>query len=430
MKIKIFNNWKIVGTIIFLILFYGHDGFSQEVTKVIKCERIFDGIDIKENITVVVKGNKIDQVGSNGNIKIPENALLYDLEGHTLLPGLIEGHSHVLLHPYNETSWNDQVLKESIAERSIRASVHARKTLEAGFTTIRDLGSEGAGYADVGVRQSIKKGIIPGPRMIVSGPAIVTTGSYGPKGFAEQVKVPLGAHEADGIDDLMKEVRRQIGGGADFIKVYADYRWGPYGKAAPTFTLSELELIVEIASSSGRQVVAHAASAEGMRRAVLAGVSTIEHGDGGTKEIFELMKEHNVALCPTLAAGDAIMQYGGWEKGSEPAPQRIVDKKKSFKSALEAGVTIVAGGDVGVFPHGDNVRELEMMKAYGMDALSVLRSVTSVNARIFEMGDKIGRIKPGMLADFVIVEGDPSMNLNDLRKVKMVVKDGEIVFEK
>jgi imidazolonepropionase-like amidohydrolase len=202
------------------------------------------------------------------------------------MPGMIEGHSHILLHPYNEVSWNDQVLKESQAERVIRAANHAKANLMAGFTTIRDLGSEGAGYADVGVKQSIEKGIIPGPRMLVAGPAIVATGSYGPKGFAPHVKVPLGANEADGIDALIREVRRQIGGGADIIKVYADYRWGPNGEAMPTFTQEELEIIVDVASSSGRPVVAHAATAEGMRRAAMAGVQTIEHGDGGTPEVF------------------------------------------------------------------------------------------------------------------------------------------------
>ena len=382
------------------------------------------------DITILVSGNMIVEVGKSGQVAIPKDAEYFDYPGHTLLPGLIEGHSHVLLHPYNETSWNDQVLKESVAERSIRAGIHARKTLEAGFTTIRDLGSEGAGYADVGVKMSIEKGIIQGPRMLVAGPAIVTTGSYGPKGFAEQVRVPLGAHEADGIDDLIKEVRKQIGGGADFIKVYADYRWGPYGKAAPTFTLDELKLIVEVANSSGRQVVAHAATAEGMRRATLAGVTTIEHGDGGTKEVFELMKERNVALCPTLAAGDAIMQYRGWKKGIDPDPQRIVEKKRSFSLALASGVRIVAGGDVGVFSHGENILELEMMQDYGMDALSILRSATSINAEVFELNDHVGKIWPGLLADLLIVEGNPIEELSDLRKVRLVMKDGTIIYHK
>jgi len=377
---------------------------------------------------VVVKENKIIACGNERQVTVANYSdfQVKKLDGQTLLPGLIEGHSHLLLHPYNETGWNDQVLKESEAERVVRATVAARKTLEAGFTTIRDLGSEGAGYADVGLKTSIEKGIIPGPRMIVAGKAIVTTGSYGPKGFAPHVRVPLGAEEADGVDDLTKVVRDQIGKGADVIKVYADYRWGAFGKAAPTFTLEELKLIVKITESSGRKVVAHAASEEGMRRAILAGVSTIEHGDGGTQEIFQLMQKHDVALCPTLAAGDAIMQYRGWKKGSEEPPARIKNKMKTFKMALDANVKICFGGDVGVYSHGTNARELVMMVEYGMTPLSVLQSATSLNADIFQMGEKIGKVKKGLLADLISVEGNPLEDIRVLEKVKLVMKDGVI----
>jgi len=278
---------------------------------------------------------------------------------------------------------------------------------------------------DVGVKAAIDKGVIPGPRLLVAGPAIVATGSYGPKGFAPHVEVPLGAAPADGRDGLTREVRRQIGGGADLIKVYADYRWGPKGEAMPTFTLEELRLIVELAAGSGRPVVAHSATAEGMRRATLAGVATIEHGDGGTPEVFRLMAERGVALCPTLAAGDAILQYRNWKKGEEPDPPRILQKKKSFRQALEAGVSIVAGGDVGVFSHGDNVRELEMMVEYGMTAAEVLHAVTSGNAELLGLDDR-GRIAPGLLADLIAVEGRPEVNISDLRRVRWVMKDGRV----
>ncbi|MGB5383720.1 MAG: amidohydrolase family protein, partial [Lutimonas sp.] len=280
------------------------------------------------------------------------------------------------------------------------------------------------------LKETIEKGIIPGPRMIVAGRAIVTTGSYGPKGFAEHVEVPLGAEEADGIDDLTKVVRDQIGRGADVIKVYADYYWGPEGKARPTFSEEELKRIVEVAGSSGRQVVAHASSEEGMRRATLAGVSTIEHGDGGTKEIFELMKNKGVALCPTLAAGDAILQYRGWKKNEDPEPEKIKMKRESFKSALAMGVTIVAGGDVGVFTHGDNVRELEMMVEYGMSPLEVLQSVTAVNAKVFQMENRIGQIKIGLLADMIIINGDPKDNISRLREIDLVMKGGKVYEDK
>jgi imidazolonepropionase-like amidohydrolase len=291
---------------------------------------------------------------------------------------------------------------------------------------MRDLGSEGAGFADVGVRDSISKGIIPGPRLLVAGKAIVATGSYGPRGFREGVDVPLGAETADGYDDLVRVVRSQIGSNVDIVKVYADYRWGPDGAASPTFTQDELETIVAVTTSSGRPVVVHAATAQAMTRAILAGVETIEHGDGATREVYKLMVEHKVALCPTLAAGDAIAQYSGWVKGVDPEPPRIRQKRQSFKAALAAGVTICFGGDVGVFPHGDNVRELEMMVDYGMGAGDALRSATSVNADVFHIADKVGRIRPGLLADIIAVRGNPQSNISALRDVRLVMKDGVI----
>ncbi len=394
-------------------------------TILLKPDRVFDGTEMHENWAILIDRNLIQAVGPSEQIQAPNDTKTIALRGQTILPGLIEGHSHILLHPYNETSWNDQVLKESEAERVARAVVHCEKSLKAGFTTMRDLGSEGAGFADVGVKTAIEKGIIPGPRLLVAGKAIVATGSYGPKGFAPHVKVPLGAEIADGHDHLIKVVRDQIGHGADFIKVYADYRWGPNGEAMPTFSLEELKLIVQTAKSSGRDVAAHAATAEGMKRAILAGVKTIEHGDGGTKAIFELMAENNVGLCPTLAAGDAILQYRGWKKGIDPDPERIVQKKQSFKWALEANVPILAGGDVGVFSHGDNVRELEMMVQYGMSPKAVLQSVTWTNAQYFNLSQKYGALKKGYIADLIAVEGNPLNNISDLRNVKMVMKNGQ-----
>lgn len=388
---------------------------------------VFDGSEMHGSWDVAVQGNTILAVGPRGNLDFPKSPVrTYSLPEQTLLPGMIEGHSHILLHPYDETSWNDQVLVESEAERVARATVHVRRSLEAGFTTLRDLGSEGAGYADVGVKTAIEKGVIPGSRLLVAGPAIVAGGSYGPKGFAPHVTVPLGAATADGIEGVTREVRAQIGGGADLIKVYADYRWGPDGAAMPTFTLEELEQIVKVAASSGRQVVAHAATPEGMRRATLAGVKTIEHGDGGTAEVFALMAARGVALCPTIAAGDAISQYRGWQKGVDPEPDRIVQKRKSIQLALDAGVTIVAGGDVGVFTHGENVRELELMVDYGMSPLAVLQSVTAVNAAVFGLSDR-GRIKAGLLGDLVVVEGRPDQDIRTLWNVKLVMKDGKVV---
>ena len=398
--------------------------FAQDKYTLFRPSRVFDGETMHNNWQVLVKNQRIEAVGEK--LIFPSNTEIIDIPNSTLLPGLIEGHSHLLLHPYNETSWDDQVLRESRAERIARATVHARKTLLAGFTSVRDLGTEGADYDDVGLKTAIEKGIIIGPRMFVAGRALVATGSYGPKGFHAEITVPQGAEEADGVDNLTKSVRTQIGKGADVIKIYADYRWGLMKDAQPTFLQEEIELIVKIAQSSGRQVVAHASTPEGMRRAIMGGVSTIEHGDNSTPEIFKLMKEKGVCLCPTLAAGDAVSQYRGWKKGTEPEPERIQEKRKNFKMAMDMGVRICMGGDVGVFPHGDNAREMEMMVQYGMKPIDVLRSSTSINAESFKIKD-LGIIRKGFLADILIVEGNPVEQILDIRKVKLVVKDGVLI---
>ena len=390
----------------------------------LKPDRVFDGNYIYEGWVVLVKGNKILEVGPSSSFKIPKGTKEVVLNGKTLMPGLIEGHSHVLLHPYNETVWNDQVLKESPVERSIRATNHVRNSLLAGVTTMRDLGAEGAGYSDVYIKKTIDEGIIIGPRLLVAGPAVVATGAYGPKGFHDGVKVPLGAEEASG-NDVIKTVRRQLGNGADFIKIYADYRWKPGAVSQPTFTLNEIKLMVEVAESAGSYVVAHASTPEGMRRAILGGVETIEHGDGGTAEIFKLMKDNGVGFCATIAAGDAITQYNGWEKGKEPEPSRILKKRKSFKLALDSGVDIVFGGDVGVFTHGENYRELELMVEYGMDPLKTLQSATTLNARIFHL-ENLGNIKKGFLADLIAVDGNPTKDIKAMRNVLFIMKDGVI----
>jgi imidazolonepropionase-like amidohydrolase len=389
----------------------------------LKPARVFDGDSLHENWAVRVKGDRIEAVGPAAGVDSAE-AQVINLPGLTLLPGLVEGHSHILLHPYNETVWNDQVAHEGLALRAARAVNHLRATLMAGFTTTRDLGTEGAGYADVELKQAVNEGIIPGPRLLASTRAIVATGSYAPKGFALEWRVPQGAEEADGVDGLTRVVRDQIGHGADWVKLYGDYRWGPQPGAHPTFSLREMKLAVETAHSAGAPVAVHATSAEGMRRATLAGVDTIEHGDEGTPEVFKLMVEHHVALCPTLAAGDANSQYAGWKKGSQPEPDSIRRKRASFKAALDAGVTILSGSDVGVFTHGDNARELELMVNYGMPPLNALKAATSVAGRVFHM--EIGKVKPGKFADLIAVEGDPTREIDALRRVKFVMKGGSI----
>jgi imidazolonepropionase-like amidohydrolase len=394
---------------------------AQTVT-VLRPARVFDGESMHEGWAVRVRGDRIDAAGPAAGID-SANAKVVDLAGATLMPGLVEGHSHILLHPYNETTWNDQVAHEGLALRAARAVNHLRATLMAGFTTVRDLGTEGAGYADVELKQAVAQGIVPGPRVLASTRAIVATGSYGPKGYVPEWTVPQGAEEADFIT-LGRVVRDQIGRGADWIKLYGDYRWGPHPGAHPTFSPEEMKLAVDTAKSAGVPVAVHSSTPEGMRRATLAGVETIEHGDGGTLEVFKLMREHNVALCPTLAAGDATSQYAGWKKGQGPEPQGIQRKRASFKLALEAGVTILSGSDVGVFAHGDNARELELMVAYGMPAVDALKSATSVAGKVLHMN--IGKVEQGMLADLIAVDGDPAADIGALRKVRFVMKGGTV----
>ena len=384
-----------------------------ETIYLLKPARVFDGetAQLHDGWVVLVRGEKIEAVGPAGEIKAPANAKVIDLPGITLMPGLIDAHSHILLHPYSETVWNDQVAREALSLRVARATNHLRNELMAGFTTLRDLGTEGAGYADVGLKQAVNQGIIPGPRLIVTTRAIVATGSYGPKGYASEWNVPQGAEEADGVDSLTRVVRDQIGKGADWIKVYADYRWGAGGAAHATFTLEELKLAVEVAKSAGIPVAAHSSSTEGARRAILAGVETIEHGDGLTPELLRMMKERGVALCPTLAVASG---------------PNIEKKKAVFKQALEAGVTIASGSDVGVFAHGDNAKEIELMVAWGMPIIDALRSATSIDARVLHLEDKVGWVRTGLFADLIALDGDPTHDISALRKVRFVMKNGTV----
>ena len=351
---------------------------------VIKPDKVWDGLGhvAHDGWVIVVRGSIIEAAGPLADIKVPEGARIIVLPGTTLLPGLIDAHTHVLLHPYDEALWDDQVLKEALALRVCRATNHLRNTLLSGFTTIRDLGTEGAGYADVGLKQAVAQGIIPGPRMLVATRAIVATGSYAPKGFAPEFRIPQGAEEADGVDSLIRVVRDQIGKGADWIKVYADTAMGG-GAVRPSFSLEELTRIVETARSVGISVSAHATSKEGMRRAALAGVATIEHGDGGDLTVYKLMVEHGVALCPTLTAFESSARYRGYRPGKHPEPPRLVRARANFKLALEAGVTIVNGSDMGVFTHGDGARELELLVDYGMKPVDASALQLQSRPRLF-----------------------------------------------
>ena len=392
----------------------------------LKPAQVFDGVDPNPHSgwSVLVDGDHIAAVGPN--VAAPAGAKVIDLPGATLIPGMIEGHSHLFLHPYNETKWDDQVLHEPLALRTARAVVHAEKTLMAGFTTERDLGTEGAGYADVGLKQAINQGIVPGPRLLVATKANVARGAYGPKGFEPGVHIPQGAEEVSGADEMTRAARDQIAAGADVIKMYADYHYLPGEPSRPTLTEAEMSAGVAVAHDAGRLAAAHATTAEGMRRAALAGVDTIEHGYQGTPEVFKLMASKGIALCPTIAASEAYARYFQNWNGQEPAPESVQENRRSFQLAMKSGVPICMGGDVGVFAHGENWLEMDAMQRAGMPAAQVMIAATSGNARIFHLTDR-GEVKPGLLADLVAVDGDPNRDVNAVRRIRLVMKGGEVV---
>ena len=407
------------------LVFYSLLALHAETVTILQPDRVFDGASsIHQGWVIAITGEKITFAGPKASFNAPANATIIPLPGTTLAPGLIDAHSHLLLHPYEEAKWEDQVSKEPLAERISRATIHARANLLSGFTTLRDLGTEGAHLADVGIKSAINKGIIPGPRLLVTTRAIVATGSYAPRNFAPEWRIPQGANEADG-ENLRSLVRRQIREGADWIKIYADTPHGLGPEPKPAFSLEELKLVVATAADAGVKVAAHAQTKEGMKRAALAGVATIEHGDAGDIEVFRLMAQKKIGYCPTLATAEAYARYDGWKENSPPPPA-LVSKKESFKAALESGVLIGNGSDIGVFPHGQGYQELEMLVKYGMTPLRALRCATSDASRLLGLENKLGMVQEGMIADLAAFEGDPSKDIKDIRKVKFVMKSGII----
>jgi imidazolonepropionase-like amidohydrolase len=331
-----------------------------------------------------------------------------------VIPGLIDLHTHMLLHPYDEASWDHQVLRESLELRSMRATKHAAATLLAGWVAVRDLGTEGAGLADVALRDAIAAGIVAGPLVIPTTRALVATGCYGPNLAA--ASTPKGAQVADGADGMRRAVREQIAAGASWIKVYADYRRAPGAAATPTYTQEELAAACEEAASAGLAVAAHATTDEGMRRSVLAGVRTIEHGSGASAATLQLMVEKRVVLCPCLAANEAVLRYAG---RAGAAVERLNPARVAFQRALAAGVTIACGSDAGVFTHGHNAREVELMVEFGMTPVQALAAATTTAASVLGRAD-LGRIEKGARPGLVVLSADPLQDPANLRKVTAV----------
>jgi imidazolonepropionase-like amidohydrolase len=392
-------------------------------------ERVWtaDGDAAHAGWAVLVHDGTIAAVGPAASIHAPADARRVELPGATLTPGLIDLHSHLFLHPYNETLWNDQVLTEPQDYRTLEAAAHAKATLLAGFTTLRDLGTEGAGFADVSVKRAIEEGLIPGPRLFVATRAIVATASYGPgpRGFRPDIALPGGAQEVSGVDQAMAAVREQAARGADWIKIYGDYRVGPDGSTAPTFTPAELKALIDTAHQIGRPVAVHAASDAGVRMAVEAGVDSVEHGYGASEATFKLMKQHGTAYEPTLPAVEATAEYfQHYVPGKSEPTERRRDAERASRTALKVGVTIGNGSDVGVFAHGTNWREPAAMVADGMTPAQALHAATDVAAKILRQSQHFGRIAPGLDADLAAFTGDPSTQITALQHPVFVMKAG------
>ena len=405
---------------------------------VIRAGALIDGKSDKprSNQIIVIRGNRIESVSAEANAKTPAGATVIDLSGKTVLPGLIDSHTHIFLQGEDPAKggYDANILSQGLALRALRAGVAARRALEQGFTSLRDVETEGAGYGDVGVKQAINLGYIPGPRLFISTRAISTTAGYMLEGYAPELEMPKGAQIVDGPVEARKAAREQLDHGADWIKVYMTHRsWvGNNGELAsqPTLTIEELRAIVDETHGWGKKVACHAYSGIGLHRALDGGCDSIEHGlDLDDAAISQMLKQ-GTWYVPTLN-----VYYTDWAPADTPDGKRdrlrASAHEVSFKKALKAGVTIVYGTDMGGIPWMEPVaQDFPRMVEFGMQPMDAIQSATSRAAIMLDMEGKIGVIAPGAFADVIAVNGDPLRDIKLLENVDFVMKDGQVFHSK